>query len=445
MVERFEFARARLGPGRRPRALAARAVREALVSVAGLVGRPVCNQAGDQVGRVVDLVVRYGSAEADAYPPLSGLIVRVGDRRSWVPESHVASVARDRVVLSSARFDLREFTARPGEVLLAGQVMDRQLLDVDGRRVIRAADLYVADLAGVVRLVGLDVSIGSLLRRLGPRRLRTIPTPERVVDWAAIHPLGEAGGGVRLQGVSHAVHALRAGELADLLEDLDRTGRRHLLDTLDPGVAADAVEEMQADDVQALLRDMPAERAAALLAQMEPDEATDALRDLPRADREGILRALPADKARELGGLLGYAEDRAGGFMTTVLVVMHLTETVRDIRARLRENAEHLMELDRVVVVDAQGRVVDEVSMQEVLLAEPDDTVASLVAPPWAVTVLPTATAAEVAEQLIANRCLSVLVVDADNRPIGRILADDIVDVLVPERGRFDVFQWAGQ
>ncbi len=323
--------------------------------------------------------------------------------------------------------------------------MDRQLLDVDGRRVIRASDLYLADLGGAVRLVGLDVSVESLLRRLGPRRLRTRPTPERVVDWAAIHPLGAAGGGVKLRSATQSIHALRPEELADLLEDLDRSGRRHLLDTLDPAVAADAVEEMEADDVAALLRDIPAARAAELLSEMEPDEAVDALRDLTRPHREGILRLLTVDKARELGGLLGYAEDRAGGFMTTVLLVMRQTDTVGDVRARLRESSEHLMELDRIVVVDAAGRVIDEVSMQELLLAEPGDTVASLVAPPWPVTVLPDATSAEVAERLIENRCGSVLVIDAENRPLGRILADDIVDILVPDRGRLDLFHWAPQ
>jgi CBS domain-containing protein len=445
MVDRFEFARQRIGPGRGQRALAAQAVRAALVSVAGLVGRPVSNQAGDPVGRVVDLVVRYGPDEADAYPPLSGVIVQIGDRRSWVPASHVGAVQRDRVVLVSAKFDLREFNARPGEVLLVGQVMDRQLVDVDGRRLIRASDLYLADLAGVVRLVGVDVSVGTLLRRLGPRRLRTRPTPERVVDWAAIHPLGEAGGGVRLVDAARAFRALRPGELADLLEDLDRSGRRHLLDTLDSATVADAVEEMQADDVSALLRAIPTERAAALLAEMEPDEAVDALRDLSGPEREGMLRLLPVGRAKELGGLLGYAEDRAGGFMTTVLLVMRQTDTVRDVRTRLRERSEHLMELDRIVVVDDAGRVVDEVSMQELLLAEPEDTVASLVAPPWPVTVLPEATSAEVAERLVENRCGSVLVIDAENRPVGRILADDIVDVLLPDRGRLSLLHWAPQ
>jgi Mg/Co/Ni transporter MgtE len=109
----------------------------------------------------------------------------------------------------------------------------------------------------------------------------------------------------------------------------------------------------------------------------------------------------------------------------------------------LREHGEHLAELDRIVVVDAEGRVLDEVSMQELLLAELDDPVAALLAPPWPVSVLPDATSAEVAEQLVENRCGSVLVVDADNRPIGRILADDIVDVLMPDRGRLTVLRWA--
>ncbi len=121
MVDRFEFARQRMGPGREQRALAARAVREALVSVAGLVWRPVSDQAGDPVGRLVDLVVRYGPDEVDGYPPLSGLIVRVGDRRSWVPATHVGAVQRDRVVLRSAKLDLREFQPRPGRCCWPGR------------------------------------------------------------------------------------------------------------------------------------------------------------------------------------------------------------------------------------------------------------------------------------------------------------------------------------
>ena len=92
------------------------------------------------------------------------------------------------MILRSSRLDLRDVVRRPGEVLLAKDVLDHQLVDVDGVQVIRAADLYLAEVIGRIRLVGADVSNATLLRRLGPRRWRPRPTPDRVIDWAAIQP-----------------------------------------------------------------------------------------------------------------------------------------------------------------------------------------------------------------------------------------------------------------
>ena len=137
------------------RAIASKAVRGSLVSVAGLVGGPVTNQAGEDVGRVVDIVARlYG---ADPYPPLTGLVVRVGRRRAFLLADTIEQVAAGQVRLRTARMDLREYERRPGEVLLARDVLDHQLVDVDGVQVTRAADLYLAPLADRIVLVGVDV------------------------------------------------------------------------------------------------------------------------------------------------------------------------------------------------------------------------------------------------------------------------------------------------
>ncbi|MBV9817014.1 MAG: magnesium transporter [Solirubrobacterales bacterium] len=428
------------------RALALRSVREALVSLAGLIGRPVSNQAGDEVGRVVDVVVNFSpDTELEPYPPATGLIIRVGRRRSWVPASQIAHVAHGEVRLASARVDLREFEPRDGEMQLAASVLDHQLIDVDGRRVIRAADLVLAQLRGELRLVGVDVSTTSLLRRLGPARLRVRPTPERVIDWAAIQPLADADriGGVRLRTSGRALSALRPGELADLLEELGRSERQHLLDTLDPEAAADAVEEMHDDDVHRLLRDAPPETAAELLAQMEPDEAVDALRDMTAAERARLLDAMPTDVSARLARLLGYDEDRAGGVMTSTLVQCAEHDTVAQVTERLRDLAAHAVDLSAIVVVDPQGRLLDDVTVLELLLADRDRRLSELIGPPWPVTVSPDTPVSEVAVALIANRSASILVVDEDGRPLGRILADDIVDALVSDKTRFQLFRHA--
>ncbi len=430
---------------RSERALMLRTVRGELVSLAGLIGRPVLNPADDEVGHLVDVVVRFAAeGEAESYPPATGLIIRVGRRRLWVSAGKIAAVSHGEVRLSTARLDLTDYARRRGEVRLAAELMDHQLIDVDGRRVIRAADLVLAPLRDELRLVGVDVSMTSLMRRIGPSRLRVRPTPDRVIDWAAIQPLADqaGNGGVRLRANSgEALQALRPSELADLLEELGRAERHRLLDTLDNETAADAVEEMEPEEVQSLLRDATPQTAAEILAEMEPDEAIDALRDMDEDDRGAVLRAMAPDVAERLMRLLSYDENRAGGVMTTTVVQCRETESVAEVIERLRGLEGHAVDLDAIIVVDPDGRLLDDVTVLELLLASPPTPLGRLIGPPWPVTVGTETPVDEVAIALIENRSASIVVVDDDGRPLGRILADDVVDALVAEKNRFQIFR----
>lgn len=414
-----------------------RSVREALVSLAGLVGRPVLNQAGEQVGRLVDLVARWDGQEV--YPPVTGLVVQVGRRRAWVPFDAVAELGRGSVRLRSARLDLREFTGRPGEVLLAGDVLDHQLVDIEGVRVVRPSDLYLTSVEGRVRLVGMDTGFGALARRLGPARWRSRASAEQVIDWSDVQAFGTGAGrgAVRLAASREELRRLHPAELADLLEDLGRAERQELLDLVSPETAADALEEMRPDELQELLSESDPGEAAQLIARMEPDEAADALRDLNQERRADLLARLPGQARSAVGVLLAQDEHTAGGLMTTTVIRVSPEQTVAQVRALLAAQAVHIADIDSVVVVDQEGRLLDDVTLGELLLAEPGTTVGEVVGPPWPVTVPPGASVAQVAARFVESRRLSVVVVDEEERPMGRILADDVVDMLVPERGRF--------
>jgi CBS domain-containing protein len=418
---------------RTERLLANRAVLDALTSVAGLVGRPVRITGGSEVGRLVDLVARW---DGEPYPPVTGLVVKVGRRLVFIPGEQLADLGRSEVTLRSATFSLRDFERRPGEVLLAGDVLDHQLVDVDGVRVVRASDLYLARVADGWRLVGVDVGFQSLLRRLGPRRFRARPTPERVIDWAAIQPFGVDPGPLRLHRENQSLSRLRPGELADLLEELGRPERTELLDHLGPDSAADALEEMEADELRTLLRDLPRKRAAELIGAMEPDEAADALRDLDPDELDEVLAAMTPAVAMKLRPLLAYPERSAGGLMTTRLVLAHRRDRVRDVRDRLATATDERGDLDGVVIVDDAGRILDDLRLVELLLADVDDIFEQLVAASEPVTVNSDASLEEVVERLTESRRTSVIVTDDDHHPIGRILADDVIDALVPSRGR---------
>jgi len=418
-----------------------RAVQQAIVSVASLVGAPVFNQRGQRVGKLVDLVARMQGQ--DRYPPLTGLLLRIGSRNSFLPIEAVDSINHQSVHLRTARLDLREFMRRPGEVMLAKDMLDHQVVDLDGRQVIRAADLYLAPVAGQFLLVGLDVSLNTLLRRLGPKRFRGRPTPERVIDWDAVAPfsgdLTSSPPAVQLRSSDEQLRRMAPADLADLLEDLGRPARQDLLSRLENDTAADALEEMDPDELEALLREVRPEQAAGLLAAMEPDEAVDALRDLSDRERDAILAKMSPDTAGELSALLSYPEREAGGFMTTTLVQARPGSTIGEVKRAVAALGQHREEIDAVVICSDDGDLVADLPLFDLVTHADDVTVSGVLAAgghPEPLTVLPDASVADVADQLVRTRRSSLLVVDEQGKALGRILADDVLDALLPERGR---------
>jgi Mg/Co/Ni transporter MgtE len=305
------------------------------------------------------------------------------------------------------------------------EVRHRQVVDVDGAKVLRAGELWLAAVLGRMRLVAVE----------GERRFSWWPRHSahagvRLVDWAGVQPLGEPGSELRLQVPHEGLRKLRPGELADLLEGLDRDARDELADSLDPAAVADALEEMEPEPIMNLLRDAPRERAAKLVAAMEPDEAADALRDMERGEADAIIKLLAPDLARQLTEILGYPETMAGGFMTTTLARARPTEPVADVRERLAGQRDRSCDIDGVVVVDDDGRLLADLSLFDLFVATEGTLMGDLVGEVPPIAVRPEAFLDEVVDRMTDARRPSVVVVDAQERPIGRVLADDVVDAL---------------
>jgi CBS domain-containing protein len=406
------------------------ALSDALVSVAGLVGRPVRAQDGTPVGLITDVVVR-----ADAvHPRLAGFHVRIGRRSCWLHAEDVAGIDQGQIALAQSRFDMVDVQRRPGEIMLVADVIDHQLVDVAGVRVVRASDLYLAKTSGDWCLVGVDVSWRSFLRRALLGSASRTPTPGQVLDWAGVHSLAVSEGSFRLNRTQEGLRLLNPGELAELLDDLGRSERRELLQHLDLESAADTLEVLDDEDAAALLRDGTPERAAAILSHMELDEAVDALRDLGSEERERILVAMEPASLGRLRALLSYNEKTAAGIMTSDLITVRADATVGAAVAELTAARERPDQVAIVVVVDG-GRALAEISAAELLGVPLERPVRELIASTL-VTIPAEASMGEVIEAIADHRGAGLLVVDDAGMPIGRILADDVVDVLAREHER---------
>ena len=426
--------------GRRDSVLERKNIRDALVSVAGLIGRPIRDETGRDIGKLVDIVVRHGET---TYPPVSGLIVKVGNSTSFIDASSISKFTHDEIRLSSMNVNLEEYKRRPGESLLDADVLDHQIVDVNGLRVVRSSDLYLAPLDREIRVVGVDISFRSFVRRIFPGSLSRRPTPEHVVDWAAVASLADGTGVVRSSESRAALSQLRPADLADLIEDLAGREQSALIELLDPDLAADALEEMEDDELQGLLRGLTSQRAAELISRMEPDESAEVLRDLDVDHRESIFAEMDSKIAAQLRKLVSFDETLAGGIMTTHILVTRETDTVGDALKLLVENRERDIS-DGVVVVDAKGKLLDHIQIIELVAAKSSAELSTLIGPPFPTAINSNTRLKEVIEEFANNRGSSIIVIDEKNKPVGRILADDLVDALTSDEENHGFAQGSG-
>jgi CBS domain-containing protein len=408
--------------------LTRKGIQSSLVSVAGIIGRPVKDQDGKDLGKLLDFVVRHGG---ETYPPVSGLIVKVAGRRAYIDGARIAKLTKDEITLSSAKVNLNEYQRRSGEQLLDGDVLDHQIVDVNGLRVVRTSDLYLAPLDKEIRLVGVDVSFRSFVRRIFPGTFGRKPGVDQVIDWASVASLADDGGVVRTTATREALSKLRPADIADIIEDLEGREQRALIELLDPDLAADALEEMEDDELQGLLRGISDERAAELLSHMEPDESAEVLRDLDEEHSESILAQMSPAMAKQLRRLVEFDETHAGGIMTTHILIVKESDTVSDALKLLVEHRERDIS-DGVTVVDSKGKLLDHIQIIELIAAKPSEKLETLVKAPFPTAVGIDTPLEDVIEEFSNNRGSSVIVVDEKGKPVGRILADDIIDAMVP-------------
>jgi CBS domain-containing protein len=397
-----------------------------------IIGRPVRDPADEPLGTVADLIVAIG----DRYPPVTGLVVRTGHRRIFLPWRSVERLDAAGARLRVRTIDIGKFQQRPDEILLKGDLLDKQIVDIEGRKVIRVNDVSLDEVDGSFRVVAVDVGAAGLLRRLGSpwvtiARNIKLPIPARYIDWEDVDPLESTIAGVRLR-VPHAKLAqLHPSDLADILEDLTPRDRAGVLASLDDEAVADAMEEMEPDTQVDVLEDLTPERAADILEEMSPDDAADLVADLDQDTRDEILSHMEADEVEEVRELLGYPEDSAGGIMTTEYIALDERLTAAQAIERLRELEPDAETIYYVYVTDDDGRLVGVLSLRDLIVAAPAVAIgAVMIREPVAVGVL--AGQDEVAEVVAHYNLLAVPVVDDEERLVGIVTVDDAIDTVIP-------------
>jgi flagellar motility protein MotE (MotC chaperone)/sporulation protein YlmC with PRC-barrel domain len=411
------------------------------------IGRPVLDQHGEPMGKVADLIVALG----DQYPPLTGLVVETDGRQIFLPWTSVQSLDHRGARLRGSTIDIGKFRQRPDEILLRADLMDKQIVDIDGRKVVRVNDLRLDEIEGVLHLVAVDVGAGGLLRRLGIEgayriiaRNLGLAVPERYIDWEDVDPVETSVSSLKLRVPHRGLAELHPADLAGIIDQLARKDRAGVIASLDDEAAAEAIEEMEPETQVEVLEDLEPERAADILEEMSPDDAADLVADLSDETRTEILALMERDEAAEVESLLKYREDTAGGMMTTEFVAVDASLTAGRTIERLRELEPDAETIYYVYVTDADGRLVGVLSLRDLIVAQPGMPIAEVMIPePVTLGVL--AGKDEVAEVVAHYNLLAVPVVDDDGRLVGIVTVDDAMDSILPASWRRRVPRLAGR
>lgn len=399
-----------------------------------VLGRPIRDLEGESVATVKDVITRLGEED---HPQITGLVARYRRRDFFVPRWRITEISESGVRLNSDVLDLRPFERREGEVLLARNVLDKQLIDVDGKRVVRVNDVQLIGAAEAWRVSGADVSLQGLWRRLAPAGFMGTRKPVEVIDWSDVGYLATNESTVQLKSASGKLARLHPVEIARLAEALSYHHGSEVVESLDDETAAETLEEMPTAQQARIIGDMDEERAADILEWMSPDEAADVLGDLPEEKAEELLGLMEGEEQADVAELLPYEDDTAGGLMTTEFVTLPRELTVGAALARLRDMAETPNMIYYLYVVEAEEswRLIGVIALRSLILSDPSAPLAAVMRTEFQ-SARAEEPAKDVAQRIAEYNLLALPVIDQTGDILGIITVDDAMEILLPKNWR---------
>ncbi|MBI5728173.1 MAG: magnesium transporter [Candidatus Magasanikbacteria bacterium] len=349
-----------------------------MVYLSRLLNRTVVDSANVRVGKLVDVLIYY---EPGAYPPLSFLLVRHPHRNLlYIPYRYVANMIEGEIAIthSFAHIDTTESLELtdppPNLVFLSRDVIDKQIVDIEGARVVRVNDLHLGVFNGQTCVLAIDISIRGILRRLGVERWIFFHWLEvRLIDWRKVQLAKRKF--LKLDTVSKKLMKLHPADLATIVEDLSVKEGGALLRSLDTKTAAHVMEEAGESFQKAFIRYLGPERAAPFLERMSSDEVADLIKLFPRKEARQYLALLNKEKAKSVEGLLRYRDDTAGGLMTTDFVTVRPEWTVTETMEYIKTISHAMRSIFYVYVTDETNCLKGLVSLRNLLVANPEEKV----------------------------------------------------------------------
>jgi magnesium transporter len=400
-----------------------------------ILGAETYDSLGNFVGRVKEMFI----VPAEQPNRISRLLLGRGQYRPLIARyDQIESVAPGRVKLSTDESALELYHPNEGWLAVQKDLLDQQIIDTNGRKVVRVNDVDLADQRSngntELRITQVDIGVPGAIRRLlqgiiPPMAIRRIQSKlkPRNIRWEFVNliesdPLRR----VKLRMSSDKLAQLHPADLADIMEELSPAERQSIIDSLDEESAAETIAELDKRLQTQVVEKLDPEKAADIIEEMRPDEAADLIASLAPETSKEVLHEMEHREAREVEGLMRFSENSAGGMMTTEFVVVGEDATRGEVVDFIRFHDISPDQIDSVVLINKDAALAGTVPVTRLLLAETEQRMSEIVFQPL-LSVKADTDDADVFELFDKYNLRSITVVNELSQPIGAITVDDVV------------------
>ena len=403
-----------------------------------VIGKTFYSAASGPVGRIIDFIADVNQVR----PRIIAVKVKTGNSIKILDFSNfVIEKERGQYFLRcSEMIEINE----PSEntLMFAKNVLDRQLVDMDGRKVVRVNDVRLAVLSSGVFAVAVDVGLEGLLRRLGVAKpLKSIlkvfglTIPSKLILWDEVAAIDFSHTGIKLAKEYSKLLTLHPSDLADIIEDLDRNTQIAIFSTFDEEKAADVLEELETDAQINILESMTTEKAADVLEKMPADEVADLLDEMHEDKAEELLNEMESDTSEEIRELMEYPDNSVGSIMTTEYISFNENFTVGETLDELRSCKPESDSIYYLYVLDDNGKLIATVSLRDIVISQLDVRLKNIMNTKI-IYVYDTDRIDSLAEMISKYNLLAIPVVSEAGEMLGMVVIDDVVNNLLRSRRR---------
>jgi sporulation protein YlmC with PRC-barrel domain/predicted transcriptional regulator len=399
--------------------------------ISQLLNNKVTDSTDKNVGKLTDVLI---SEKSENFAPLEFLEISAnGQGTKFVPYEFVENFTSSEISLKNS-FSKISVDSLPNKrfVRLKKDVLDRQIVDIAGTRVVRVNDLRIGFSGGKMCVLGIDSSFKGFLRRMNlADNFVANFFKSKLIDWRQAASL--EGGPLQIKAASEEMKRLHPADLANIVEELDLKQGSSLLASLDEKSAAKVLEEVEPNLQNLLVKYLGTEKAGKILSQMSSDEVVDLIKTFSEPEGAKLLSKLGVGKAQRVQGLLEYGDNTAGGLMTPDFVSVRPEWTIAEVVAEIAKVSSSLRSLVYVYVTGANGKFYGVVSLRRILLASPTETISKLSKSVNAGTLRPNDKMQKIIKLMTRYNLNAAAVVDKNKKLLGVVTIDDVMRQLFPK------------